>query len=40
MNCNVEVATKLDLAHAYQQVVLDDASKAVVTINIHKGPTE
>ena len=29
--------SKLDLAHAYQQVVLDEVSKAVVTINTHKG---
>ena len=29
--------SKLDLAHAYQQVVLDDDSKGVVTINTHKG---
>ena len=29
--------SKLDLAHAYQQVVLDEESKAVVTINTHKG---
>ena len=27
--------SKLDLAHAYQQIVLDDESKKVVTINTH-----
>ena len=29
--------SKLDLAHAYQQVVLDDESKAIATITTHKG---
>ena len=29
--------SKLDLAHAYQQVVLDEESKEVITINTHKG---
>ena len=29
--------SKLDLAHAYQQVVLCDESKELVTINTHKG---
>ena len=29
--------TKLDLAHAYQQIGLDDASKKLVTINTQKG---
>ena len=29
--------SKLDLAHAYQQVVLCDESKDLVTINTHKG---
>lgn len=29
--------SKLDLAHAYQQILLDDGSKACVTINTHKG---
>ena len=29
--------SKLDLAHAYQQVVLDEESKEVVTIKTHKG---
>jgi hypothetical protein len=29
--------SKLDLAHAYQQVVLDDESKATATITTHKG---
>ena len=29
--------SKLDLAHAYQQVVLSDESKDLVTINTHKG---
>ena len=28
---------KLDLAHAYQQVVLEDKAKEMVTINTHKG---
>ena len=31
------IFSKLDLAHAYQQVVLDDKSKEMVTINTHKG---
>lgn len=31
------VFSKLDLAYAYQQVVLDDKSKEMVTINTHKG---
>ena len=29
--------TKLDLSQAYQQIMLDDASKDLVTINTHKG---
>ncbi|CAB4025071.1 putative protein K02A2.6-like protein, partial [Paramuricea clavata] len=29
--------TELDLSHAYEQMVLDDASKDVVTINTHRG---
>ena len=29
--------TKLDLSQAYQQIVLDDQSKDLVTINTHKG---
>ncbi len=29
--------SKLDLKHGYQQVVLDDESKQLVTINTHKG---
>lgn len=29
--------SKLDLAHAYQQVLLEDESKELVTINSHKG---
>ena len=29
--------SKLDVAHAYQQIILDDESKKVVTINTHKG---
>ena len=29
--------TKLDLAHAYQQILLDDASSLLATINAHKG---
>ena len=29
--------SKLDLAHAYQQVVLDEESKEIVAINTHKG---
>ncbi|KAL7834768.1 hypothetical protein SRHO_G00290150 [Serrasalmus rhombeus] len=32
-----EKFTKLDLSHAYQQVMLDEASKPYVTINTHKG---
>ena len=29
--------TKLDLAHAYQQIPLEQSSKQYVTINTHKG---
>ena len=29
--------TKLDLAHAYQQVPLDEESKNLVAVNTHKG---
>ena len=29
--------SKLDLAHAYQQVMLDEESREVITINTHKG---
>ena len=29
--------TKLDLAHAYTQIPLDEVSKLYVTINTHKG---
>jgi predicted aspartyl protease len=29
--------TELDLSHAYEQMVLDDASKGLVTINTHRG---
>ncbi|XP_062400896.1 uncharacterized protein K02A2.6-like [Sardina pilchardus] len=32
-----EKFSKLDLSHAYQQVILDEASKPYVTINTHKG---
>ena len=32
--------TKLDLSQAYQQVVLDPASRKYVTINTHKGLSE
>ena len=32
-----KVFTKLDLAHAYQQIPLGDASKKLVTINTQKG---
>ena len=31
------VFSSLDLAHAYQQVELDDASRELVTVNTHKG---
>lgn len=31
------VFSKLDLAHAYQQIVIEDEAKEMVTINIHKG---
>ena len=34
---NGEAFTKLDLAYAYQQVPLTEASKALTTINTHKG---
>ena len=34
---NGTVFSKLDLAHAYQQVVLEDEAKEMVTINNHKG---
>ena len=29
--------TELDLSHAYEQMILDDASKELVTINTHRG---
>jgi hypothetical protein len=29
--------TKLDLSQAYQQLLLDDNSKSLLTFNIHKG---
>ena len=29
--------TELDLSHAYEQVILDDSSKELVTINTHRG---
>ena len=29
--------SKLDLKHAYQQVVLDDEARQLTTINTHKG---
>ena len=32
-----EKFSKLDLSHAYQQVMIDEASKPYVTINTHKG---
>ena len=32
-----QLLTKLDLAHAYQQVPLDKDSQLVTTINTHKG---
>ena len=31
------IFSKLDLSHAYQQLVLDEQSKELVTINTHKG---
>ena len=34
---NGKTFTKLDLAHAYQQLLLDDDSKSYTTINTHKG---
>lgn len=32
-----EKYSKLDLSHAYQQVILDEESKIYVTLNTHKG---
>ena len=32
-----KIFTKLDLASAYQQVILDEASREIVTISTHKG---
>ena len=32
-----KVFSKLDLAHAYQQIALDDASRKLTIINTHKG---
>ncbi|KAL3995729.1 protein phosphatase 1 regulatory subunit 15B [Sarotherodon galilaeus] len=32
-----EKYTKLDMSHAYQQVVLDDESRKYVTVNTHRG---
>lgn len=29
--------SKLDMSHAYQQIVLDEDSKKYVTVNMHKG---
>ena len=29
--------SKLDLSHAYQQIVMDDDSKKYLTINTHRG---
>ncbi len=34
---NSKLFSKLDLAHAYTQIMLDDDSKKFVTINTHKG---
>ncbi len=32
-----EKYSKLDLSHAYQQVILDEESKRYITLNTHKG---
>ena len=32
-----EKYTKLDMSHAYQQIVLDEDSRKYVTVNTHKG---
>ena len=34
---NGKYYTKIDLSHAYQQLLLDDGSKKYVVINTHKG---
>ena len=34
---NLKRFSKLDLAHAYTQILLDDDLKKFVTINTHKG---
>ena len=36
-SCGGEKCTKLDLAHAYQQVMFDSDSRKLLTVNTHRG---